>query len=52
MNERITNIDIRKIFECSKPTALKIMKRIWKEKNLTKGRITKNDIKKRFYIDI
>ncbi len=26
MNERITNIDIRKIFECSKPTALKIMK--------------------------
>ena len=40
MNERITNIDIRKIFECSKPTAL------------TKGKITKNDIKKRFYIDI
>ena len=36
----------------SKPTALKIMKRILKEKNLTKGKITKNDIKKRFYIDI
>ena len=49
MNERITNIDIRKIFECSKPTALK---RILKEKNLTKGKISKNDIKKRFYIDI
>ena len=46
MNERITNIDIRKIF------ALKIMKRILKEKNLTKGKISKNDIKKRFYIDI
>ena len=41
MNERITNIDIRKI-----------MKRILKEKNLTKGKISKNDIKKRFYIDI
>jgi len=26
--------------------------RILKEKNLTKGKISKNDIKKRFYIDI
>ena len=32
MNERITNIDIRKIFECSKPTALKINKRKNKQK--------------------
>lgn len=52
MNERLTNIDIQKIFQCSKPTALKIMKRILKEKNLIKGKITKNDVKKRFYINI
>lgn len=52
MNKKLTYTDIKKIFECSKPTALKIMKRILKEKNLTKGKITKNDVEKNFYIDI